>query len=74
MNEVLRTVPIMDVSRKERKVTRVKLPRRPASLRPLTWWMAGSVPLVAEVSVVFADPGALKPGLSEVEDMALNNQ
>jgi hypothetical protein len=74
MNEMLRTVPIIDVSRTERKVTRVKLARRAASLRPLTWWLAGSVSLVAEVFVVLADPGALKPGLPEVEDMALNNQ
>jgi hypothetical protein len=64
---------MMDVSRKERKVTRVRLPRRTASFRPWTWWLVGSLLFVAGVSVVVVDAEALKPVLSEVEDMVLNN-
>lgn len=71
---VLRTVPMMDVSRKERKVTRVRLPRRTASLRPFTWWLAGSLLFVAGVSIVVVDAAAPKSGLFEVEDMALEIQ
>lgn len=51
---------MMDVSRNERKVTRVRLPRRTASLRPLTWWLAEPSLLAAGVSVVVVDAAALK--------------
>jgi hypothetical protein len=37
-----RTVPMMDVSIRARKVTRVMLARRTASLRPLRVCLAGS--------------------------------
>jgi hypothetical protein len=45
-----RTVPTMAVSRRARKVTRVMLPRRMASLRPLIGWKgAPSLMLVGGV-------------------------
>jgi len=53
----------MDVSSSVRKKTRVSVPTRRASLKPLRWWAAGSLILVGDCARAVGSPDALVWGV-----------